>query len=173
MSLTMLLSDFIADKARNKDDDKYKSKEYLLKLISDAYLDIENRNIDLYESFLDASLYSILDNDVSKKELCSNYDEMTFLTLIQSIIAAKRSLIDKAKYLCHAPKTLSEKRLIACLKGHDEYKDQVYACFNIDKNNSCNLYLKDNLSVNDLRALILILENIGYFSATGYIKGLV
>lgn len=164
LTLSTMAIDMIQNKAKNQETSKVQAKIALLTRLSHLLSDCE-----LYTSTINGTNQTELINDAlpDDENIQVDRSKVRFLrdmNLIYSFVASSRKQMVHNAVKCLLPHQIDFKRIDAVVSEGIK-RDFVYQCYDSKGK------LRDDLNLGEETSLNMLLEESGYFSAEGYVKG--
>lgn len=165
-ALSIMALDKLNDMSKNKELTKLKSKHHQLDLKILSCVDLE-----FLVSCLQSSIAShFFESFEDTKEALKKREIFAVFFCFQSFIVARKANYELLKASCATPYRLSLVKLKSVLK--DSIKlDFVLSCYELSSSDPDVLLLKSDLNSAQLRTCNLFIDNAGYFTPTGLVKG--
>lgn len=165
-ALSVMALDKINDMSKNAELTKLKDKHHMLHLKVISCFDQEAILKAVSFSFSD-ELYDSWENIPEMLKLRSKF---AVQVLAQCFVSAQKSHYELLKAACTVPNRLSLSKLKSVLT--DPIKlEFVLSCYDLSETDPDQLRIKSGLNSSQLRTCNLFIDNAGYFTPTGLVKG--
>lgn len=172
-ALSVMALDKINDMSKNAELTKLKNKHHILDLKVLDCLDQELIYMDFFSSVYD-HIYAVgqefFASDGSPKEILKKRSLFAVFFCSRAFLLVQRSNYEFLKASCKIPNKLSLTKLKSVIKDPINL-GFVLSCYDASPADPDVLLLKGGLNSSQLRTCNLFIDNSGYFTPTGLVKG--